>query len=411
MRSFAIYIALLSLSFGLAQLSSNKASNQINNALDDFFGAGGTTTVSPEQIAAVDTRIFVYQADPAVSRQVHEQLADSLIAGGSMPAESRVQLLDGLAQITLEQQQQFVDAVFASEGFKANNLVDVIAMNIIASYFILLELEQTTTEQDLAVRDLFKVAFAKTPAITQLGNAEKQNLTESLMLAFMFTANDLEQAQAGTPGYTMPVLKDAAKRTLLSFGLHPKLLTLGAAGLEMTAELKAVSNQIETGSLTFEQAFPDVVADYQALGQGANPVIPAVTDSTSAQTTNPRPIASQPGQPEPVSPLAPANNPLAPSNPLAPANPLVPTPVIDPFIGTFSDGNLSLKLTKQSEIYTGELSFNGQIFPVKASSSTGQTLTGSFSSADSSFSFSASLEGSALIFESDGNRFSLQKTE
>jgi hypothetical protein len=77
-------------------------------------------------------------------------------------------------------------------------------------------------------------------------------------------------------------------------------------------------------------------------------------------------------------------------------------------VGSFSDGNLTLTLQGANSAYTGELNFNGQIFPVTASSS-GQTLTGEFTSSGTPFAFTATLQGTTLTLVSDGSTFTLQK--
>ena len=127
--------------------------------------------MTPEQAAAVDDSVLTYQPDEAVSAQVRAQFADLAVQSGVVTPENKQQLIDQLAQVTLEQQQEFVDSVFVGEDFKANNLADVVAMNVIFSYYTLLGLESTTTEQDLGVRDFFKVVLSNVPEITGMDNA------------------------------------------------------------------------------------------------------------------------------------------------------------------------------------------------------------------------------------------------
>ena len=234
-RLKGLLVALLGFALvcgALAQSGSDRATGQINDALSSFFGEGGTSTVTPEQAAAVDDSVLTYQPDEAVSAQVRAQFADLAVQSGAVAPENKQQLIDQLAQVTLEQQQQFVDSIFVGEDFKANNLADVVAMNVIFSYYTLLGLESTTTEQDVGVRDFLKVVLSSVPEITGMNDAQMQMTTETLMFAAIFSINDLQQAQAGAAGYDMETVEGFAEDALIGFGLAPCIFTLGPTGIE-----------------------------------------------------------------------------------------------------------------------------------------------------------------------------------
>ncbi len=253
----------------------DRANSQINDALNDFFGESSSATVAAKEATAVDDNIFTYQYDPKVSEEVRELFVETLNQAGLVSnAEA---LLIGLQQITPDVMQEFVDSLFIEEGFQANNMVDVIAMSIISNFFIVQQLEQTTVEADLAIRDLFKVAFSSTPELAELSDTEKQLFTELFMLSLMFTANDLQQAQQGTPGYDMEDIIAAATQNLQNFGLDPRLLELTDSGLEPTQ----LSKDIESGKITIEEALPDL----EALMREQE--IAIIVPSVNTQDTNP----------------------------------------------------------------------------------------------------------------------------
>lgn len=410
MKKYFVLIILL-LPFAQAQLAggAERAATQIGGALDDFFGAGGTPTVTPEQAASVNTAVFDYQYDPAVSQQIHAQFADGLVQEGV--EIDKQAFLNELAAIDLAQQQAIVDQAFPNEGFKANNLIDVLAMSVIANYFIYEDLQETTPESDLAIRDLFKVAFAQTPEAAQLSNTDKQTATEALFLALLFSLAAYEEAVAGTPGSDLAQVKTDAKQNLMMFGLHPGLITIGTKGFEQTAALKAATPQIEAGTITFEQAFPEIFQDFVASQSTATPLMPGVNEALASVTEQTPPATpATPVVPAPSTPTV--TTPSTPTNPLAPAptNPLNPLAVSpDLYSGSYSDGNLTLTLTGNAGAYTGELDFNGQPFPVQATENP-NGLTGSFSSGGNEFTFNANLAGNTLTFESDGNSFTLERT-
>lgn len=90
------------------------------------------------------------------------------------------------------------------------------------------------------------------------------------------------------------------------------------------------------------------------------------------------------------------------------ANPLG-TATFDPFAGTYSDDALTLTLEGSSS-YTGSMSLRGQTFPVQATAD-GNALSGTFSSEGAVFAFTATFVGTVLALTSDGNTFTLEKTE
>ena len=256
----------------------DRANSQINDSLNSFFGEDGGTAVTPEEAAAVDGDIFTYEYNPQVSEEVRKLFVETLTQAGVVVDAEALQL--GLQQITPDAMQGFVDTIFPGEGFQANNMVDVIAMSIVSNFFVVQQLEQTTVEADLAVRDLFKVAFSSTPKLTELSDSEKQLFSELFMLSLMFLANDLQQAQQGTPGYVMEDIIAGATQSLQGFGFDPRLLELTDTGLEPTQ----LSKDIEAGKTTIEEALPDLYALMQE--QEIAPIVPNV-DTQDTKISNP----------------------------------------------------------------------------------------------------------------------------
>lgn len=108
-------------------------------------------------------------------------------------------------------------------------------------------------------------------------------------------------------------------------------------------------------------------------------------------------------QPTPTTQPVAGNNPLAPSN--QNANPLGAT---DPWLGTFSDGNLTLRLQSANSGYTGTLELSGQRYGLFARSD-GANLVGQFESSGSMFDFSCSLQGDTVALTSGRNSYTLER--
>jgi hypothetical protein len=78
----------------------------------------------------------------------------------------------------------------------------------------------------------------------------------------------------------------------------------------------------------------------------------------------------------------------------------------DPLVGTFSDGQLQLSVTGGSGQYSGQISFQGQVYPLSAQGSA-ERLEGTFQAGSDSFAFQAGLQGNSLIFSTGGHTYQL----
>ena len=388
-----------------AQGGSERATGQINDALSSFFGAGNAASVTPEQVAAVDPAQFEYAYNPALVPQVQAQVLAVL----PDTPESREAAQGILDQLTLEQQQAIMAEGFPDGTWSATNLVDVVSATVLFAYSILQNLDSTTPQQDAAVRDLFRVAFANTDLVN-LGDADKQLATEPLLLATILNAAQYSYAKEGLPGFSLPDSQESARQLLQAFGLDPQFFALGVDGLEPTPQMQ----KVQSGELTMEEAFPEVMAQLNALG--AQPVVPGATTGGAAtqtpvgtaNTTTPPATGGAAPFNAPVTPPTP--DPATGTNPLgsSPApNPLAPPAAPDPFAGIYSDNTLTLTL-EGSGTYTGNLDLRGQLFPVQATAD-GDVLSGTFSNNGAVFTFTATLNGTVLQLTSDGNAFTLAK--
>lgn len=391
-------LAILSANVVAQGLLGNDASGLgtgIGNALSGFFSESGTTEVSDAQVAAVDTSVLEYRYDPSVTSLSKAMVLESM----GLDASMQVQISNILDSLTLQQQQSFLDEIFAdhpANTWRADNISDVFAFATIIFFVIADELENTTPRQDNSVRDFIRVALSQQPEVIHASNQDKQMVTEGMMMLSILLLQMQQQAQMEGMTEAVDFMREGSRDILIGFGLHPDIFTLGATGIEPTAAFARARPQIEAGTLSFEAAFPQVAADYRRLGIDDPVFSPAI--AAHQGTTNTAAGLGNGG-----------NTSTNPLNPLSPAA----NAATYPLEGSFSDGTLSLTLeTEDGYFYTGTMLFNGQRFEVEADSTiAGQGLMGQFYASGSSdyFSFEATLQGSILTFESDGNRFVLHK--
>ena len=425
--------SLLILTLFLTVTAQAQLFDSIGGTLKDanLGGTLGTGTATP---TPADTSFLSYTPDPAVSEQIIQEFVETLSSSGQATPEQVGQMEVAIREsLTREAMQAFIDQLFVGEGFKLDNLADVLAIYFIASFVVLNDLvDGTSTEQDLAVRNQVITAFASVPEIKQLSDADKQKAAEGLILFTIFLANDWQQAQQGVEGYDLNTVKTYTKDTLLQMGIDPAQFDFTPAGLvrkgttptqtttpqtttpqtttpttitpEIQAKVDAMTpEQIQQMAPNCQEALKDPEAAKQAAGGGetgeiALQICQAIVIKAGAVATPAQQTQTQQTQANPLGGTEPAQNPL---NPLQVAT-------VDPFAGNFSGQNMALTLSGTG-IYTGQLTFNGQTFPVMATSN-GQTLTGTFNSGGTDFEFSATLQDSTMTLQSGGSNFTLTKT-
>lgn len=82
----------------------------------------------------------------------------------------------------------------------------------------------------------------------------------------------------------------------------------------------------------------------------------------------------------------------------------------NPFVGTFTDGRVTVTLEPGGPGFVGRLELEGDSYPLTAQLA-GETLSGSFRAAGGTFSFMATLNGSRLMLVSDGIAYALERIE
>ncbi|MCH7876358.1 MAG: hypothetical protein IH965_13810 [Gemmatimonadetes bacterium] len=80
----------------------------------------------------------------------------------------------------------------------------------------------------------------------------------------------------------------------------------------------------------------------------------------------------------------------------------------DPFVGTFTNGQITLQLTRGTGGYSGVARLQGQQFQITAQRS-GNTLNGSYSYQGQTFPLSIAVQGEALIMYVDGQAVELYR--
>lgn len=412
----AIALVVGAINTSIAQ--EGKASSQIDSMLDSFLGGGTglTTKVTPEQLAAVDDKVMRYVYDPSVTAEVRRLLATSMVENGASQADADEQA----KTFTAEFMQQWTDETFSNTGFQANDIADVMAMNIILNMVIAQQLKDGTPYQgDIAVRDMFKVSTANSGEFKSFSDREKQFFAESTMLTMMINIGDYIYKIQNDGDLKSIVEK--AHADLLKTGIDSRMVMITEDGIGFTSLMDAVVND----TMTMEEAFPK---EFIFDPSGTPPV--ESTIFASASNTNTSTEVSTEVDNETDTEVStesstetdlqtnteteePANtelNPLGQSQTVT--NPLAVLKEVSPFVGSFSGDGLSLSLIEVDEGFSGELNFNGQVFPVEAAGAA-PNLAGTFGEGANSFPFVATLivdsTGDTLNFDSQGNVFMLTK--
>ncbi|MCX7782288.1 MAG: hypothetical protein N2318_01440 [Meiothermus sp.] len=176
---------------------------------------------------------WAYRPDPQVSAQVRAQFAEHLVRTAQASGTQAQQLRQGVEQaFTPANLSRLAQELFPREKFAITDMADATAMLVIGCFFVVQRMEQGTLEQNLGVREQFRVALGRTPALAQMSDAQKQRHAESSMILLAVLLNEYQQWQQGTPGYTREGVENLARQLLVLMTLDPSRYRLGSRGLE-----------------------------------------------------------------------------------------------------------------------------------------------------------------------------------
>ncbi|QOV91555.1 hypothetical protein [Humisphaera borealis] len=204
-------------------------------------------------------------------------------------------------------------------------------------------------------------------------------------------------------------------------------VTKAQDGMQMTIRIGGVT-QLELGSGLPVQN--DVVVAIgitgaqQAPGADGQPVAVTINGTGQVKMTGmampkegfggggPVAVGPPPGPGPQPNPLDPQPNPLDPKPPVPPVpgpkpkNPLAAAE--SPFTGSFKGRQLSAEFKIDDDKMTGSIKLGPKSFPAVGKVE-GAKLVGSFEADGAKFEFVATLEGTTLSLDSEGNKYTLQK--
>ena len=99
----------------------------------------------------------------------------------------------------------------------------------------------------------------------------------------------------------------------------------------------------------------------------------------------------------------------APTAPVAPGRRGRAAAVSDPYVGTFSNGSVTITLTPSAQGYTGSASAQGQQMPLVAQSA-GDRITGAYQMNGMQLPFQAMVQGDAMVLATNDGTVQLQRT-
>lgn len=174
-----------------------------------------------------------YRTDPRVSTRVRQQFADQLVRTANASGNRARQLRQGVEQsFSPANLARLAQSLFAREQFVVTDMADATAMLVIGCFFVRQRMQEGAIEQNLGVRNQFRIAFGRAPAIAGMTDAQKQRHAEASMILLAILFNEYQQLQQGTPGYTREGVENFAGQLLEIMTLDPGRYRLGSKGLE-----------------------------------------------------------------------------------------------------------------------------------------------------------------------------------
>ena len=174
-----------------------------------------------------------YRPDPRVSARVRQQFADQLVRAANASGNRARQLRQGVEQsFAPANLARLAQSLFAREQFVVTDMADSTAMLVIGCFFVKQRMQEGTVEQNLGVRNQFRIAFSRASKTAGMSDAQKQHHAEASMILLAILFNEYQQLQQGTPGYTREGVENFAGQLLQLMTLDPDRYRLGSKGLE-----------------------------------------------------------------------------------------------------------------------------------------------------------------------------------
>jgi|GEM_PF-4893694 len=189
--------------------------------------ADDNTKITVEEADAIDTKQFRFAYDPSITEARSEGFYDTLIKRG-LTEDAAIELSENIGP---EFFQGFADQWFPGAGFKADNVADVMAMQLLGSLVIAKQMTGTPLEGDIAVRNGIKQNLNDTGTFRKESDRQKQEYAESVMLELY----DLSSALSFYLGNNKPVdpAVEWASTILARHKIEPGVMTVDKTGLVM----------------------------------------------------------------------------------------------------------------------------------------------------------------------------------
>lgn len=231
-----------------------------------------------------------------------------------------------------------------------------------------------------------------------------------------FNAEDMEYINQMSLDEVASLMIEGLQEELMGFqilqsrdaqiaGQPSKVIEFGAAHEETGVPMTGAMYVFLYANRLYALAYGAENATFPQYQQTFNGMLSSFSLEASSLPPQPGEAGTPPAPPS-VNPLGGQTNPLAGAG----TNPLAAS---DPLAGVYSDGQLQLSLQGADGLYSGEIAFNNQTFPVTVGDviSDGATtqLSGTFQSGTDQFTFRALWDGETMVFETGGASYTLRR--
>jgi len=213
--------------------------------------------VTVKEADAISNTLFTYPFNPTLSKRLQEAWRDRMLESG-VPKNQYAKILEWYSPTTA---QEFVDKQFPGTGFKANNIIDVMAMELLVGLTITKQLDGIPLPIQIDVRNSLKKRAVVRGTLKDHTDKRNQEVTEWTMLDVIEFALNRDGLTRGSAEFESLIAR--VKEDLDQRGYRAGMIAVTEYGLVYRewVDKFIVSYQAEHGEAINGEAFRQKLYD------------------------------------------------------------------------------------------------------------------------------------------------------
>jgi len=217
-NKFQLSVVIISMVFSIASVADDSASAGLRSFV--------LAPVSVEEADAIPNSQFTYPHNSALSEWIQQAWLNRMLENG-VPENQYAGILEWYSPATA---QEFVDKVFPDTGFKANNIIDVMTMELLIGLSITKQLDSIPLPIQIDLRNSLKKRIVVRETIKDHTDKRIQEVTEWTLLDVIEFALNRDRLTRGSAEFDSLIAR--VKEDLNQRGYRAGMVAFTKYGLE-----------------------------------------------------------------------------------------------------------------------------------------------------------------------------------